>query len=473
MSGDDRLGDLRGLHRNMVQNTMKILDHEDAVLKRDADHWEVISLRTPSRRVPVYRRGDQYRCRSDKDNNQDQPCAHILAVLIYEGHVELPNTAVSVWQKTNEERNHTAETRAWELVPTKVPALLADLLRAGLAVFDPPTEPTGIGGRPRKPLYPQLYQAIMRVAWRQSLRSARGAMRAGDHRTHNPFGDAGIATLSRFLAKAETTAVLEKLLALSTWPAKPFESLVHPDGTGLTEQHFSAYFDERYMKRKKDKKKQQKDFVGPPRPNEDEPREHHWTFAEILWTYRYTMIAAIHTQQGPFGEAPWLVPLLERAGLVLDIREVGGDKAYDANYNYRYARERGIDAQIKIRRGHDPTKSYHGNKFRKRQVEAQRVDPEGFAARANRRNNAETGNHAFKAILGDQIYSKKPVGQRNEILCMCIAYNLTRLVYLGVERGIDVGFSEGAQALSRAPWVSLDTLHRLFPGNAKLRPEWQ
>jgi hypothetical protein len=38
-----------------------------------------------------------------------------------------------------------------------------------------------------------------------------------------------------------------------------------------------------------------------------------------------------------------------------------------------------------------------------------RIDPEGFAAKANRRNNAETGNYAFEAVLRDQIYSKHPL----------------------------------------------------------------
>jgi hypothetical protein len=274
MSPDGRPNDLHGHQRNMVQNTMKILDHEDAVLKRDPDHWEVIALRTPSRRVPVHRSGDQFRCRSDKENNQDRPCAHILAVLIYEGIVDLPGTAGEVWKKTNDDRNHTAETKAWELVPTKLPELLAELLRAGLPLVEAPPELSGRGGRPRKPVYTQVYQAIMRVAWRQSLRSARGTMRAADHRTHNPYGDAGIATISRFLAKPDTTTVHEKLLALTTAPARSFETLVHPDGTGLTEQHFSAYFDQRYAKKEKTR------------------RDHHWTFAEILWTYRYTMVAA-------------------------------------------------------------------------------------------------------------------------------------------------------------------------------------
>lgn len=75
------------------------------------------------------------------------------------------------------------------------------------------------------------------------------------------------------------------------------------------------------------------------------------------------------------------------------------------------------------------------------------LDPEGYAAKANRRNNAETGNHAFKAFLGDQIFSKDPTAQRNEVLCMCIAYNLTRLVLLEAERGHDVDFAGGVTRL--------------------------
>ena len=109
----------------------------------------------------------------------------------------------------------------------------------------------------------------------------------------------------------------------------------------------------------------------------------------------------------------------------------------------------------------------------KRTYEASRIDPKGYAAKANRRNNAETGNHAFKAILGDQIYSRDPIAQRNEILCMCIAYNLTRLVYLEVERGVEVGFEGGVQVLSRLSWVPLERLHAQFKGTSVPRPEWR
>lgn len=45
---------------------------------------------------------------------------------------------------------------------------------------------------------------------------------------------------------------------------------------------------------------------------------------------------------------------------------------------------------------------------------------------------------------------------------MCIAYNLMRLVYLGLDRGIEVRFDGGARALAAAAWVPLKTLHRQF-----------
>lgn len=435
---------LRSLPRNMVQNTMRILDHEDAVHKVDPDHFLVISLRTPSRRVRVARRGDQWRCRVDKLNNQDQPCSHILAARIYEGEVDLPNTAASVYRKGNEARDHGLETRAWELVPTRLPHLLAKLLRQGLPVIAPDPPPNPRGGEPFKPLFPQFYQAILRAGYlRKSLRCARGDM--ANHREHNPYGPVGIATQSRFLAKPETESALENFLLLTLWPVRPYETLIHPDGTGLTEQHFSAYFDERYHK---DRQRRDAQREAKKRKDDEGPRTHKWTFTEILWTYQYTMIAAIHTSQKQFGEAPWLIPLLQKAMGMLDVKELGGDKAYDANYIYRFAKEHGIEAQVKFRDTGFPSRSSHRKKYRKAHILAARLD-KGFAAKANRRSNAETGNHAFKAILGDQVYSKNPQAQRCEILCMCIAYNLTRLVLLEVERGAEADFLGGATLLAQ------------------------
>ncbi|MEA3143754.1 MAG: hypothetical protein QOG31_1078 [Thermoplasmata archaeon] len=480
MDGDETRAFFARLPRAMVQNAMRILDHKgdgEPIRMVDAQHFEVVSLRTPSRRVGVHRRGDVWRCKSDKRNTSDNPCSHILAVMIATGEVERPNSAASVWMKGQAGRRHDLEEEAWRRIPTRVPEMLAELLRDGLpAIVDlEAVDGHHSMGRLRKPLYAQCYQAVVRTLERTNLRGAQGRMDTATHRAHNPYGGVSRSTMSRFHIDHGSALTMEKLLALSTWPARPYETLAHPDGTGLTEQHFSAYFDERYEKQERKRKEAEAEARAVAKEQgrafvPQKPRKHVWTYAVILWTYRYTMIASLRTQQGPFGEAPWLIPLLERAKLMLNLEEVGGDKAYNAYYLDEYLARHDMDAQFKVKRNANPTRSYASKKAYKRRVEESRLDPEGFAAKANRRNNAETGNHAFKAILGDQIYSKDPLAQQVEILCMAIAYNLMRLVYLEVEQGIQVSFAGGAQVLREQPWQHLIDLYDAFKGRATPKP---
>lgn len=120
------------------------------------------------------------------------------------------------------------------------------------------------------------------------------------------------------------------------------------------------------------------------------------------------------------------------------------------HYIFEYARQHGIEAQIKLKANANPGQRGHQNLAYKRTVMEARLDPEGYAAKANRRSNAEAGNHAFKAFLGDQIYSR---------LCMCIAYNLAPLVLLSMDQQVEIDFTDGAKVLARTPWTPLDVLH--------------
>lgn len=60
---------------------------------------------------------------------------------------------------------------------------------------------------------------------------------------------------------------------------------------------------------------------------------------------------------------------------------------------------------------------------------------------------------------------------------MALAYNLARLVYLGLDRGIEVDFTGGAEVLRTTRWRSLHAL--AAEGQAEgyrvrddARPEW-
>jgi hypothetical protein len=379
------------------------------------------------------------------------------------GLVDRTNTSASAVQKSDTPRNHALEERAWEAVPTEVPRLLARLLDDALPLLTPPPEADPRGGRPRVPLRAILYQAIMRVAWRQSLRSIRGDMRSVEHLALNPHGGVSRSTLSRFLKDPSSTELLEKLLAITTWPASPYEFVAHVDATGLTEEHFTAFYEEKRQQelRQSAKRLAEKGLKAPPVV----PRSHAWNYAEILWTYRYTLVAAVYSQRGSFGEVPWSVPLLRRAALTLDIKEFGADKAYNAYYLDAYLDRHGIASQM-IPRADAVVSGKHdtdSGPFRAR-IRWSHEDPRGFARRAYRRENAEGGNHAYKSFLGDQLYSKVSkrdpdgVAQRNETLCMTIAYNLNRLVLLGIDQGIQIQFAGGAKRVAESRWESLSEL---------------
>jgi hypothetical protein len=295
------------------------------------------------------------------------------------------------------------------LAPTRVPILLARLLHQTLPVLEKPAPPRP--GRPSVPLHALVYQAVMRVFCQDNQRVIQGLMDTPWHRHLNHYGGIGSGTHSQFMISPTTTPLLEKLLAVTTWPVRHLEHLLHPDGTGLTETHLEHLPGGR--------------------------TRHTWHYMEALWTYRYTMIAALHSQRGPFGEAPWLPALLTRARLILEVREFGGDRAYDASYIRDYAAAHHLDYQVQLKRGS------HNR---------------AYAAKANRRNNAETGNHAFKTLLGGHIYSRDLVAQRNEVLCMAIAYNLIRLIHVELEQGIQIRFSTGARRLAQTPWLPLEDL---------------
>lgn len=331
------------------------------------------------------------------------------------------------WRKTDERRNHRLEGEAYARIAVRLPELLAALLRNSLPHFAP--SPGGpFNGRPPARLHSVVFHGVIRAAFRQNLCSLEGAMDGPDYKGLNPGGGLSPATISRYFNDPALKPLLEKLLATTVWPIRRLESTVHADGTGLREYHVSIL----------DRP------IGPWMTT----RRRSWNYMEVVWSYRYTMICAVYSQRGPFGEAPWLPALMERARLVVPIRDFGADAAYDAAYLREYAARRRLEFLVQ----HKPH-SKRGRRTKRSEI---------VARRTSRRANAEAGNRAFKTLIGDQVYSLNDVAQRNEVLCMCIAYNLMRLVYWELEQGKTAHFGRGAKILAQAPWHDLAELRRLL-----------
>ncbi len=224
--------DANALPPGIVTNAARLLAEPDAVQAVDPDHYTVASLRHPDRRVRVYRNGTRWRCSSDRRNDHDAPCAHILAVLGTKGLVVLPTLSP---KPSGTGVESEVERRATELLPTRLPELLAQLLAA-----NPGEEAPYSGyGRPPRPAYPQTFQAVARAAFRHTIPGSRDA---SNDRRHNPWGRVSRATLARFLDSEARSAYVQILAEATVAPARASEPAVwprrllrfaKPDGTRL------------------------------------------------------------------------------------------------------------------------------------------------------------------------------------------------------------------------------------------------
>jgi transposase len=58
----------------------------------------------------------------------------------------------------------------------------------------------------------------------------------------------------------------------------------------------------------------------------------------------------------------------------------------------------------------------------------------------HRRSNAEIAFSSLKRKFGDFVRSKLDVGMRNEVLAKVVCHNVSQLIHLMYELGIDVNF---------------------------------
>ncbi|MEA3189644.1 MAG: hypothetical protein QOD77_226 [Thermoplasmata archaeon] len=450
-----------------------------------------------------------WKCDSDHGGsnvpNQDAPCIHMVLVFVRLDHIQMPDTSAGVERKG---RDRSAERRAWRRMAQAFPQVLEDLVRVGVpAILAKPD--ASKAGRPRR-WEAAVYQAVYRVWHRMNMEASTGLS--------NPWGACAASTLGLFHADPEALRVLKMLGAISLWPVRELERIIYPDGTGLSPQHFHAYYDERYRgKKPKTKKKSKIQKAREARlanvpanavlsardrrlrarqvereakrlaAGKEKPRLHTWAYAEFLWAYQSGLIAAWHFQSTPFHEAPKFLALLEQARFMLDLKAFGGDRAYDANYIFQYAAKNDLEAHIPTRDTGIPTDSSEKKKYRKAAMIAELMDPDGAAARHGRRNAAENGNAAFKARLGDEVFCR---GRRNskdrtslevEVACMVIGWNITRLVMARERYGekVKLDFTGGADRIKAKPWRSAaelePELRRKYPpkGDGGVRPEWQ
>jgi hypothetical protein len=120
---------------------------------------------------------------------------------------------------------------------------------------------------------------------------------------------------------------------------------------------------------------------------------------------------------------------------------VVADKGYLSKANYQTATDLGLAAYIPFKSNSVNRAGTHGTPASWRKAfylfQANRDE---FERNYHRRSNVESVFSALKRKFGENIRSKNPVAQVNEVLCKLIAYNLTVVVHEMFENGIEPAF---------------------------------
>ncbi len=401
----------------------EIASHPETIEKIAETEWSVPS-QTGFGRYLVSVKDGEFRCGcKDFAGRNGEPCKHIFAVRT----LRLCKTGQTLPVPERKVRKQYAQHPTYTKGQTEEMRLLDYLLRELVSeAHDFPRTP-GLPGPAPTSIQDDLYCAILKVYSGLSARRACGV--------YANVADRGLlsqvpsfAVASNLLTRPEVTSILYRLLSLSAIPLAGLEEgrAVAPDSTGVQTTSFGGWREEKH----------------------GEKREKGWLKVHaMVGTKTHVIIRAVIGEANS-GDSPQFVPLLR--GVIEDgfrPTSVVADKGYLAKDNYRLASDLGIEAYIPFKSNSLNRSGHRGSPsaWRKAFYLFQANRPE-FDRNYHKRSNVESVFSALKRKFGENVRSRKPVAQVNEILCKLIAYNLTVVVHEMFENGIAPNFGTAASS---------------------------
>jgi transposase len=145
-----------------------------------------------------------------------------------------------------------------------------------------------------------------------------------------------------------------------------------------------------------------------------------------------------HANDGPFFD-----PLIRQTSKDFTINEASADKAYSTRHNLR------LVADLKA----TPYIAFKDNALESRVCPVWdrifhyfSLNKEEFMGHYHKRSNVESTFWMIKSKFGEQVRSKLPVAQINEVLCKVLCHNICCVIQSMYELGIEAKFWQKASA---------------------------
>jgi transposase len=384
-----------------------------------SDHLWLVRSQNSGGSYKVQFENSEWSCGCEDFRDWGEPCKHICRV-----QLDLSPAANSVpipRQALAPKKQYTQNWPAYDMGQTEEMRLLEVLLRDLVNEVEEIPQLPGHIGRPRTPLGDAIFCAILKVG------SGRSGRRA--HGVHQHVAERGLLSrvpsfmvVSRVLNRDDVTPILYRLLSLSASPLAELEEgqAIAPDSTGIQTTSFGGWREAKHGERRSKKWLKLHAMVG---------------------TKTHIIIRAVVGEENS-GDSPQFAPLVQstvEAGF--HPGSVVADKGYLSYANYRLAGDLGMEVYIPFKSSSMSRRKTHGSPSAWRKAyHLFHADREGFDRNYHRRSNVESAFSALKRKFGENVRSRNPIAQVNEILCKLIAYNLTVVIHEIFEHGIAPAF---------------------------------
>jgi transposase len=390
---------------------------------RDGDGWVVFSLSGPEKyRVTL----DPLHCTCPDFETRHEACKHSLAARIAstrpanDARTEpKPETPPVQWPRKTYSQDWPTYEAAQVNEKDEFLGLLHDLCSRI-------KEPARQGrGRPPIPLADAIYAACLKIfttlsvrRFMSDLRQAheRGYLSRVPHHCH----------VSRTLESEETTPILETMVIQSSLPLKAIETEFAVDSSGFSASKFDRWYDEKWGRMRS---------------------EHAWVKVHVTTGTTTHVVTAVVILDKNSPDAPQFPPLVKETAKNFTIHQVSGDKSYPATENFQAVEDVGGTAYLSFKSN---TTGGIGGIY-ERMYHLFCLNKEDYLRRYYRRSNVESVFSSVKRKFSDSVRSKTPTAMKNEVLAKLVCHNISQLVHLMYELGIDPNF--GGEAAGDGPAV--------------------
>ena len=378
---------------------------DEAKISRSPKGW-VVPSQNGGGRYTVSLDGDSPRCTCPDYEIRGAKCKHIFAVEHTIKRETKPDGTTTVtetvkWSWTSYNAAQVEEKHRFAM-------LLSELCR-GIP------EPEQVMGRPRLPLRDMVFAAALKVYVGFSSRRFTTDLRDA-HAARLIKSTPHFNSVSRYLSDPQLTDVLKELVTVSSLPLKAVETDFAIDSSGFSTCRFVRWFNKKYGR---------------------ETDNRTWVKCHLMVGVRTKIVSGVEISGWTANDTSYFVPLVERTAEHFRVREVAADKAYLSRKNLEAVERVGGTA-------YEPFKSNtlppEGDSVWSRMYDYFMDRREDFLEHYHKRSNAESAFSAIKGKFGDSLRSKSDVGQINEALCKVLCHNLTILVRVMHEHGVEPSF---------------------------------